>query len=256
MKIHEKIQTLRAELTNLDIKKSGKNKFANFNYYTLEDFIPTVNQLMAKHKLFTVFNMDKEIATLTVYDSESEESVQFTTPVASAGDKVGVPVQALGAIHTYLKRYLYMNFLELTEGDVLDSVLGDPSLENKKSENLAKQKSDGVSYVSKSKTQNMAKNEPNTANFNSVQKVSDKEQVNSQTEPEETEIPGEPVQYANAEQVKIVYGLISTHNGLKDWLLKSYGTDVVSELTFQQAQYIIDSYNKKKGNTDNGKRNV
>lgn len=129
-KVMGKVQKLRVELQNLKLKKSGENKFAGFEYYELADFLPKVNELEEKNKLFSCFKIsskeaDKEpIASLTITDIETGEEIVFTSPIAEANVKGCTPIQSLGAIHTYMKRYLYMNAYEIVENDMLDSVVG------------------------------------------------------------------------------------------------------------------------------------
>lgn len=124
-----KLKEVRFELQGLELKKSGANKHLGFNYYELGDFIPKVNELFNEKGLLGQFNITGEmpfgIATLTIYDVESEEKIDFTSPVAQATLKSATPVQELGAVHTYMKRYLYLNALEIVEPDVLDKGLGD-----------------------------------------------------------------------------------------------------------------------------------
>ena len=42
MNIYEKIQIVKQKLLSANIKKSGVNKFANYTYYELADFLPTL----------------------------------------------------------------------------------------------------------------------------------------------------------------------------------------------------------------------
>lgn len=124
--IYQKLQECRCELQKMNLKKSGQNKFAGFNYYELGDFIPQVNELFCTHGLFSNFSIENEQAKLTIYNSDkSEESIEFTSPIADANIKGCTPVQSLGGVHTYLKRYLYMNALEIVESDLFDSKTGD-----------------------------------------------------------------------------------------------------------------------------------
>lgn len=133
MNIYEKVQTARLQLQSLQLKKTGENKFAGFKYYELADFIPSINIIFAELLLFSAFNIKDELATLTIVDIEKPESaIQFTSPVADAQIKGTTPVQSLGGVHTYLKRYLYVNALEIVEGDILDSHVGTDKLGEKK----------------------------------------------------------------------------------------------------------------------------
>lgn len=132
MNIYEKIATVRVELQNSQCKKSGKNAFANFDYFTLEDVLPTINNLMLKHRLLSIFNMNNECASLTYINAEKpDEQVQFVCPVAEAEIKGSTPIQCLGGEITYLRRYLILTSLEVTEGDSLDALAGSDKLVTK-----------------------------------------------------------------------------------------------------------------------------
>jgi hypothetical protein len=133
MNLQEKMIELRTRINALELKKSGLNKFAGFKYYELADFLPTVNELSKELKLIALFNLTEDQATLTIVNAEDpKERELFSSPTADAQVKGTTPVQSLGAVHTYLKRYLYMNFLELTEGDALDAAVGSGKLEEQK----------------------------------------------------------------------------------------------------------------------------
>lgn len=123
---------VRVELQNSQCKKSGKNAFANFDYFTLEDVLPTINNLMLKHRLLSIFNMNNECASLTYINAEKpDEQVQFVCPVAEAEIKGSTPIQCLGGEITYLRRYLILTSLEVTEGDSLDALAGSDKLVTK-----------------------------------------------------------------------------------------------------------------------------
>jgi hypothetical protein len=122
--IYEKLQKCRVELQNLKLKKSGKNNYAGFEYFELKDFLPTVNELFAKNKMFSNFSMTSEIAELEIIDCEDKTSVKFTSPIAELELKGCNKIQALGGTHTYLKRYLYINALEIVDADLFDAVSG------------------------------------------------------------------------------------------------------------------------------------
>lgn len=134
--IYQKLQRVRVQVGKLCTKKSGRNDYAGFDYFELKDFLPISNECFEKEGLCPVFCIDKNmivendgvvkeksVATLTIYDGTS--SVEFRTPVAEAQvGKNSNPIQNLGAQHTYLKRYLYMNALELSENDIVDATAG------------------------------------------------------------------------------------------------------------------------------------
>ena len=119
--VYLKLQQVRNELRKQDLKKTGENKFSKYMYYQLGDFLPVITDLCDKHKLVTIINFTQELATLTVIDAEKpEKEVTFTSQVAGANLKGCHEVQNLGAIQTYLRRYLYMNAFEIVENDWVD----------------------------------------------------------------------------------------------------------------------------------------
>ena len=122
MNLYEKIQAVRVELQNSNIKKSGMNKFAGYSYHELSDFLPTINILCQKHKLFAHVSFFSENATLTIVDAEKPDSaLYFNSPMAEANLKGCHPIQNMGAVQTYQRRYLYMAAFEIVEHDALDA---------------------------------------------------------------------------------------------------------------------------------------
>lgn len=130
LNIYHKLQLVKAELSYQSLKKSGKNKFANFDYFELKDFLPDATRLMAKYHLLDIFNLTLEQATLTIVDADNiwnnkdGSFVTFATPTADNTVKGCTAIQNLGSIHTYLRRYLYLNALNLVEDDSADALSG------------------------------------------------------------------------------------------------------------------------------------
>lgn len=141
--LNESIIEIRCELQAKNLKKSGKNKFAGFDYFELSDFLPTLNELMKKYKINDVFTIKDGIASLTLILGEEKQEytmpfVIFETPLTFKKDKNGnyvkdkngdyiqVPsmqdIQYLGALNTYYKRYLYLNAFGITDGEIIDSM--------------------------------------------------------------------------------------------------------------------------------------
>jgi hypothetical protein len=79
--------------------------------------------LLHKHGAVTLFNIDEVQATLTLINTENtEDKITFSTPVADASGKGQLAIQSLGSQHTYLKRYLYINLLDIVESDGIDGL--------------------------------------------------------------------------------------------------------------------------------------
>lgn len=123
--VYQKLQLARLILQEKKLSKSGKNKFAGYEYFELQDFLPAVQTIFADTGLCAVFRCGADTATLTVYNIDNPgESIDFTAPMAAAELKGCHPVQNLGASISYLRRYLYVNALEIVEHDALDATTG------------------------------------------------------------------------------------------------------------------------------------
>ena len=129
MNIFEKIQTVRVKLAEDGLKKGKKNEYAGYTYYELGDFLPRIMQLCSEQKIFPMISFTAEIATLTIYDCEKPDAkVEITTPMSTAQLKACHPVQNLGAVQTYLRRYLYIAMFEIVESDKIEASTGkDPA---------------------------------------------------------------------------------------------------------------------------------
>ena len=155
MNIYEKLQIARIKLQEMKLKKSGLNKFANFSYYELADFLPQINKIFGEMKLFSKFDLLSEKATLTIIDTEKEGSqIIFESDKTEAILKGTTAIQQLGATHTYLKRYLYLNALEIVENDFVDASIGKEAVKQVKPETKTETKKeatikDAINYIEK-----------------------------------------------------------------------------------------------------------
>jgi hypothetical protein len=124
MSVYKKLQEARMKLQNTALKKSGHNKFAGYYYFELGDFLPAIQKICAEMNLCGVVSFDHNMAFLQINDTEDGTSVMFTSPMSSAALKGCHDVQNLGAVQTYLRRYLWVNAFEIVEHDALDAVMG------------------------------------------------------------------------------------------------------------------------------------
>ena len=119
--VYEKLQKARIRLQHTELKKSGHNKFAGYKYFELGDFLPAIQSIFFELKLCPVVSFGTELATLRIIDTENGGCVTFTSPMAEAQLKGCHPIQNLGAVETYSRRYLYVTALEIVEHDAIDS---------------------------------------------------------------------------------------------------------------------------------------
>jgi len=119
--VHKKLMAARMSLQEAILKKSGYNKFAGYSYFELGDFIPTITEIFYNIGLCGVVSYDTEIASLTITDTDDGTSLVITSPMAEANLKGCHPIQNLGAVETYTRRYLWVTAMEIVEHDALDS---------------------------------------------------------------------------------------------------------------------------------------
>lgn len=124
MSVYKKLQQARLALQNTKLSKSGKNKFAGYEYFELGDFLPQIQKICVEVGLCGVVSFNNEMAYLTIHDTDGEGYVTFTSPMSSAALKGCHDVQNLGAVQTYLRRYLWTNAFEIVEHDALDATTG------------------------------------------------------------------------------------------------------------------------------------
>jgi len=120
MSIYKSLSQAREAFHKLELKKSGINKFAGYSYFELADFLQPGMQCLADHGLVPVISFSESMATMTIHDVDSDASIVITSPMSRAALKGCHDVQNLGAVQTYLRRYLWIAALEIIEHDAVD----------------------------------------------------------------------------------------------------------------------------------------
>ena len=121
MSVHKKLMQARIQLQGTKLTKSGKNKFAGYSYFELGDFLPTIQDIFNQIGLCGFVSFGKDLATLTITDVDGGGEITITSPMAEANLKGTHPIQNLGAVETYNRRYLWMAAMEIVEHDILDA---------------------------------------------------------------------------------------------------------------------------------------
>lgn len=147
--LNESIIKIRVELQKSKIKKSGKNKYAGFDYYELKDFLPRLNELLLQENINDKFSIENDEVVLTLMKGDEKQEykmpfVLFETPLNKNGSKSMQDIQYLGALNTYYKRYLYLNAFGITDGEVIDSM--DNSQVTTKRKATTKKESEQIDY--------------------------------------------------------------------------------------------------------------
>ena len=125
MNVYQKLNEAREQFHKAKLKKSGHNKFANYYYFELGDFVIPSLEIFKNHGLTSIISFGKEEASMTIVNNDKlEEKIVLTSPMSSAALKGCHEVQNLGAVQTYLRRYLWVAALEIVEHDALDGTVG------------------------------------------------------------------------------------------------------------------------------------
>ena len=135
--VHKKLMAARIDLQGLKLNKSGLNKFAGYNYFELGDFLPAIQNIFAESGLCGVISYHHDIATLTITDTDDGSELVITSPMSTAALKGCHEVQNLGAVQTYIRRYLWVTAMEIVEHDALDATTGKDKKESFKSETVS-----------------------------------------------------------------------------------------------------------------------
>lgn len=111
-----------------NVKKSGKNSFAKYEYFELSDIVPVKTEIFAELGLVDVVTFDNDFATLTLYSVEAtDQHITFQSPMRELDVKGANAIQSLGGVETYQRRYLYMMALDIVEADMFDATQGRPA---------------------------------------------------------------------------------------------------------------------------------
>lgn len=133
MNVRQKLAKARLYFLNQKVQKSGKNMHLEFKYFELEDIVPPAIRIFGRVGLTTNIEFTDDKAVMSVFNADNieEAPMTFTVPyrevkpiISNQGKEVTNPMQALGSSITYLRRYLWMAVLDITEPDDIDANLG------------------------------------------------------------------------------------------------------------------------------------
>lgn len=132
LNIYGKLIEARRRFLEANVKKSGINRYAEFKYFTLEDIIPIKQSIFQELGLADVIKFSEGMAQLTLCNVDNpEEIIYFTSTLAPDESLIKNPIQKLGAVQTYVRRYLYMLMLDIVEADTVDAISDKPDTEKK-----------------------------------------------------------------------------------------------------------------------------
>jgi len=125
MNVYQKLNEARERFHKSKLNKSGQNKFAGYKYFELSDFVVPALQIFKEVGLTSIISFGKETADMRIVNNEKpDEVILIESPMSTAALKGCHEVQNLGAVQTYLRRYLWVAALEIVEHDALDATTG------------------------------------------------------------------------------------------------------------------------------------
>lgn len=136
LNLFTKLQAIKVELLNSNLRKSGKNKYSNYDYYELSDFLPTISTLCSKYGVFTTVSFNNDLATLTAINCENTTEIySITSPMRDVELSSCNAIQSLGGVETYQRRYLYMSMFDIVDPDQFDGNNSNNTAQNANSTN-------------------------------------------------------------------------------------------------------------------------
>ena len=124
-KLLREVQKCKIELKKQELKKSGYNNHNKYSYFELDDFLSCVEVILDRHGLASFFYFDNGRATLTICDEDGNSHKWITKCVPAKprenGYDVGVHMKSEQAIQTYARRTLWLQAMEITEPNSIES---------------------------------------------------------------------------------------------------------------------------------------
>lgn len=125
MNVYGKLIEARKRFLEAGIKKTGVNRYAEYKYFTLDEIIPLKQEIFRDLDLADVISFGNDYAILTVFNvNNPEEKIEFTSQLAADESMIKNPIQKVGAIQTYVRRYLYLLVLDIIESDGIEEITG------------------------------------------------------------------------------------------------------------------------------------
>lgn len=122
MNVYQRLNMAREKFHALKLEKTGHNKFAGYKYFELADFLIPAMRVFNECGLSGFVSFGKEAAEMRIVNVEKpDDFFAITSPMSSAALKGCHEVQNLGAVQTYLRRYLWVAALEIVEHDAVDA---------------------------------------------------------------------------------------------------------------------------------------
>lgn len=118
----QKISAAKAEIKETKLKKEGRNKFSNYDYFTPQQIEHLVTKACANNRMLTKFDLIRDTlgvyGRLTIFDLDSDSTLSYDMATAIPDIKATNIAQQLGGCVTYTERYLKMSAFGITDSNL------------------------------------------------------------------------------------------------------------------------------------------
>ena len=129
MNVRRKLLHARNMFLAENVKPSGYNGYADFDYFELSDIVPVANRIFEKVGLMLWVTFRDGVCEGRLDNLDKDEDwLLFTIPqvhLAEPSKYRMSELQALGSEITYIRRYMYMIVLDIVQADEIDAVKHD-----------------------------------------------------------------------------------------------------------------------------------
>jgi len=117
--LYKKLNKARIEFMEKHVAARGENKFNNFNYITLKDIVDNALPILVDNGLALHHMLYQSPPVVEVIDLDTGYGELFGSNynMELEGKNTNQKLQALGSSETYLRRYIYLQILDIVEQD-------------------------------------------------------------------------------------------------------------------------------------------
>lgn len=129
LNLYQKLNKARLMFQAERIEKSGKNLQLTYKYFELDDIVPAITRIFNELGIISIVKYTPETATMQIINTDAiEQCIEFTAPMVELPtNKAVTAIQALGAVETYQRRYLYLTALDICEPDAVEVMPAAPA---------------------------------------------------------------------------------------------------------------------------------
>ena len=124
LNVYQRLLNARVIISETPIKKEGRNKFSNYDYFTPSQITQLVSMACKDAGLLTVYKLtvidgDSYGGCLSIYNiDDPKEVIEFLQPTISPEIKATNAAQKIGGMVTYNERYLKMSAFDIADNNL------------------------------------------------------------------------------------------------------------------------------------------